>query len=67
MILKESLETEHITLDIFDEDKDNIRISLFNESCHFIEDFYLSEFQAKELKELLNKVTFTEDGKDNCL
>ena len=67
MVLKESLETEHITLDIFDEDKDNIRISLFNESCHFIEDFYLSDFQAKELKELLNKVKFNENEQDNCL
>lgn len=67
MIPKESLETEHITLDIFDVEDDNIRISVFNKTGHFIDDFLLSEYQARELKELLNKVKFNENEQDNCI
>lgn len=67
MTLKESLETEHITLDLFDCDDENIRISIFNKNGHFLDDFSLSEYQAKELKELLNKVNFSENEQDNCL
>lgn len=67
MTLKESLETEHIILDIFDTEDENIRISIFNKSGHFLDDFSLSEYQARELKELLNKVNFTKNEQDNCL
>lgn len=67
MVIKDTFETEHITLDIFDEKEDNIRISIFNKNEHFIDEIYLSEFQAKELKELLNKLTFNDNGEDCCI
>lgn len=48
--MKEIIYTDNITLDLF-ENKNEYRLSLFDENGHYLDEIYLTPFQLRDLIE----------------
>lgn len=57
--MEEIINDEHVTLDYNgNRTNEKYRLSIFDNNCHYIDEFYLDEIHLKELMEGLKKFNF---------